>query len=68
MLRGIVEDMSARKILHPWCGLCREPVTGWFYEVGLTRFNSMKEAEGPLRAAEEAQKQSAAWLKDQSEN
>jgi len=67
-MRGIVEDMAARKILYPSCGLCRAPVGEWFYEVGLTRFDSMKEAEAPLRAAEEAQARSAAWLKDQNKN
>jgi hypothetical protein len=49
--------------INPWCGLCGAPRETWTYEVGVTRYRTMAEAEPALRQLEAEQIRSAAVLK-----
>jgi hypothetical protein len=51
--------------LNPWCGICGAIAETWTYEVGVTRFKTMAEAERVLNAEEAAQQAIAEILKAQ---
>jgi len=68
ILQNSVRTMVASGMMNPHCGLCNASISEWGYEVGGTRFETLQEAEPVLRAAEEAQLRSAAYLKNFSNN
>ena len=61
-LRDNVAGLLARRVLNPWCGLCRAPITSWAYELGRTRWRTMAEAKLALEEAERKQRLTAALL------
>jgi hypothetical protein len=50
--------------LNPWCVLCRAPRDSWVFELAPTVWSSMAEALPALRAAEAAQRVTAAIFGD----
>jgi hypothetical protein len=54
-LRERLDTMLHSGEINPWCGLCLAPSTSWNYEVERTRYDSMSEAEAPLRQCEAEQ-------------
>src|SRR5579864_7504118 len=48
-LRRRIAEMLAAGVLNPWCGLCDAKRATWRFELRRTRFETMAEAEAPLR-------------------
>jgi hypothetical protein len=44
MLRAQVAEWLAAESLNPWCGICGAKAEGWVYEIGRTRFETMRDA------------------------
>lgn len=60
-LKSAVALMVETGAIHPWCGICRS--RDWHYDTGKTRYRTLAEAEGPLRAAEVDQARSREFFK-----
>jgi hypothetical protein len=61
MLKAVLHDLLSRKLLDPWCGICKSKQ--WFYEDRPTRFKTMQEATPALLEAEAANLASAEYLR-----
>jgi hypothetical protein len=59
-LRATVEQWLADRTLNPWCGLCGLPRASWRYEVGRTRWATLREAMPEIRKNEAEQAVTAA--------
>ena len=60
-LKSAVALMVETGAIDPWCGICRS--RDWHYDTGKTRYQTLAEAEGPLRAAEVDQARSREFFK-----
>lgn len=49
-LRRLITELNGAGTLNPWCGICGS--LAWRYEVGVTRWRTMAEAETYLRRVE----------------
>jgi len=61
-VKGLVDGLIARKAFNPWCHLCNAKREQWVFEDAQTIFNSIQEAEGPLRQMEQEQARARRFL------
>lgn len=47
-----MHDLLESKSINPWCGLCHAPHEKWRIEAGRTLWETLAEAEAPLRDVE----------------
>ena len=63
-LRNRITELIRKRILNPWCGICRATNDSWRYEVATTRWLTMAEALPALKQNEAEQRAAAAVIGD----
>jgi hypothetical protein len=63
MLKAQTDDWVQKKIINPWCGICRAPYADWRMEDGKTVFQTIEEARGPLKELERRQQTTNQFLR-----
>ena len=62
-LKAAVADLLERKVVHPWCALCRAPASSFFYEDKPTIFRTMEEAMPSLLEGQKRQAAAQAFFR-----